>query len=274
MEPTRYEQKFIDAEGIRTCYIEEGEGDPLILVHGGGAGANSYGNWAGSLPLFAKHFRTIAVDMLGFGDTAKPDPASFTYSQPARNAHLAAFVRALGLPKANLIGNSMGGATSLGVAVEHPELVDKLILMGSAGLAGEITPDLQPVINYDFTKEGMVRLIKALTNADFTTDDAMVQYRWKSSVEPATRKAFAATMQWVREQHGLFYPEEYIARVRQPTLVANGKEDKIIPLKQAIRFLELIDNSWGYIIPHCGHWAMIEHPHDFANAVISFIRSH
>jgi 2-hydroxy-6-oxo-6-(2'-aminophenyl)hexa-2,4-dienoate hydrolase len=274
MKPSPYEKRFIDVNGIKTCYIEDGSGPPLLLVHGGGAGANSYGNWFACMPLFAKHFRTIAVDMVGFGDTDKPDGASFEYSQKSRWEHIAGFVKALGLEKASMVGNSMGGATVMGVAIEFPDLVDKLVLMGSAGLNSEITPALGPVLNYDFTKEGMIRLMQVLTNPAFEIKSEMVDYRWTNSVEPGARQAYAATMNWVRKQGGLFYSDDYIAKVQQPTFVVNGKVDEVVTLKQAARFLELIDNSWGYIMPHTGHWAMIEHPEDFSAAVTAFILSH
>jgi 2-hydroxy-6-oxo-6-(2'-aminophenyl)hexa-2,4-dienoate hydrolase len=274
MNDAQYEKKFIDVNGIKTCYIEQGSGEPLILIHGGGAGANGFGNWFSCLPLFGKHFRTIAVDMVGFGGTDSPDPSNFEYSQKSRYDHIAGFIRALGLSKASLVGNSMGGATAMGVAVEYPTLVDKLVLMGSAGLNSEINAALQPVVGYDYTPEGMIRLIKSLANPDFPITDEMVQYRWKNSVDPKNKASYAATMQWVRQQGGLFYPEEFIARVSQPTLVVNGKLDLVVPLSSAYRFLELIDNSWGYIVPHCGHWAMIEYPQDFSAAVTTFIKSH
>jgi len=71
---------FVNAGGIQTRYLDEGQGKPVILVHGGGAGADSWGNWQGGILLLSCHFRVLAVDMLGFGKTAKPDPATFTYS--------------------------------------------------------------------------------------------------------------------------------------------------------------------------------------------------
>jgi len=265
------ESKFIDAGGVRTHYLEAGQGRPLVLIHGGGAGADSEGNWRGTIPAFARHYRVIALDMVGFGGTAKPDPAGFAYSQAARVAHLADFVDALGLERAAFIGNSMGGCTALGLAVEQPGRVAQLVLMGSAGLTTTLHADLMPVINYDFTREGMLRLIRALTHADFTPEAALVDYRLKKSLEPDTRAAYGATMKWIKEQGGLFYPPEFIARVQCPTLVVNGKDDKVVPLANAYRFLELIPGSWGYIVPHCGHWAMIERPHDFARACLGFL---
>src|SRR3546814_9576874 len=101
--------------------------------------------------------------MLGFGDTAKPN-GDFVYSQRARTNHLIAALDALDLGPAVLVDNSMGGATAIGVAVDRPDLVRRLVLMGSAGLVSRIDPALAPILNYDFTREGMVRLVEALTH--------------------------------------------------------------------------------------------------------------
>jgi 2-hydroxy-6-oxo-6-(2'-aminophenyl)hexa-2,4-dienoate hydrolase len=262
--------KFVSAGGLATHYIEAGAGEPVVLVHGGGAGADGYGNWSQTMPILARDFRAIAVDMLGFGRTAKPD-GDFVYSQAARTAHLIGFVEALGLRRTSIVGNSMGGATAIGVAVERPDLVDKIVLMGSAGLTTELNPALKPVIHYDFTREGMVALIRALTHDGFRVEDALVDYRYAISIEPDARRAYGRTMQWVREQGGLSYDEDYIRRVRAPTLVVNGKNDKVVPLAVALRFLDLIPRSWGYVIPDCGHWAMIEHTADFGAATRNFL---
>ncbi|RLA10127.1 MAG: alpha/beta hydrolase [Gammaproteobacteria bacterium] len=274
MNEAKYEKKFIDVGGVKTCYIEAGEGEPLILIHGGGAGANGYGNWFTCMPLFSKNFRTIAIDMLGFGLTDSPDPADCDYSQKVRYDHVAGFIKAMGFEKANQVGNSMGGATAMGVAIEYPELCDKLILMGSAGLNTEITDALKPVLGYDYTKEGMIKLIDVLTNDSFEITQEMIDYRHTNSIDPTNKISYGATMQWVKSQGGLFYEEDFIARVTQKTLVVNGKDDQVVPLTSAHRFLELIDNSWGYIVPHCGHWAMIEYPEDFAGAVSAFLLTH
>lgn len=267
---TDYPSKRITANGIDTHYIEAGSGQPVIFVHGGGAGADGFGNWSRTLPILSREFRSIAVDMLGFGQTDKPDGA-FEYSQAARNVHLIGFIEALGLRRVSLVGNSMGGCTSIGVAVERPDLVDKLVLMGSAGLTTEITPALKPVVQYDFTRDGMVALIRALTNDDFRIDDALVSYRYANAIDPNARRAYGRTMQWIRDQGGLAYDEGYISRVRAPTLVVNGKNDKVVPLPVALRFLDLIPRSWGYIIPNCGHWAMIEHTADFSATTRNFL---
>lgn len=267
-----YASRTVDAGGVGTHYLEAGTGEPLVLIHGGGAGADGLGNWRSTIPVFSRTFRVLALDMVGFGGSGKPDPSKFEYSQAARVKHLRDFLDALKIERASFIGNSMGGCTALGLAVESPERVNRLVLMGSAGLTTTLHADLMPVINYDFTREGMVKLIRALTNPQFHPDPELVDYRLKKSLEPDCRAAYGATMKWIKEQGGLFYAPEFIARVACPTLVVNGKDDKVVPVANAYRFLELIPDSWGYIIPHCGHWAMMERPRDFAAACLAFFK--
>lgn len=266
---------FVDLSRIRTHYVESGEaGAPtLVLLHGGGAGADSVGNWRQAMPLLARDFRVLAMDLVGFGQTGKPDPSHYAYSQQDRNAHLAEFITALGLEPAILVGNSMGGATALGVAMERPQLARALVLMGSAGLNARITESLKPIVYYDFTRAGMERLVAALTAPGFKADEELIDRRYELSVEPDTRRAYQATMKWIHAQGGLFYPEDALRTVTAPTLVVNGKDDRVVPLANAFRMLELLHNSWGYILPHCGHWAMIEAPQDFALVTRDFVLS-
>jgi len=264
---------YVDAGELRTHYLEAGDraAPPVVLIHGGGAGADSISNWSQTIPTLAVDRRVIAVDMLGFGRTAKPE--GFVYSQSARTRHLRDFLHALGMQRVALVGNSMGGATALGVAMDEPALVDRLVLMGSAGLNAELSASLQPIVFYDYTLEGMRRLIGALTSTRFRADEALIHERFERSIEPDTRRAYTATMEWIRDQGGLFYAEDAIARVKTPALVVNGKDDQVVPLRNAYRFLELLENSWGHLIPHCGHWAMLEAPGEFAAVTRHFLQA-
>jgi 2-hydroxy-6-oxo-6-(2'-aminophenyl)hexa-2,4-dienoate hydrolase len=255
-------ERFVDANGIRTRTLELGSGDPVILVHGGGAGADSWGNWKGVMPVLAKRAHVFAVDMLGFGKTEKPDPASFAYTQQARNDHLIATIEALGLGRASLVGNSMGGATSLGVAIKRPDLVHKLVLMGSGGLPLQMGESVRTILAFAPSRENMEKLIRVLTNDDFPIDPAMVEHRMSLVETPGTMPAYGATMRWVAE-NGLVYPEDEIRKVKHKTLVIAGKNDKVVTPDVNWRFSELIENSWLHMIPRCGHWAMIERPDEF-----------
>ncbi len=263
---------LVETGGFRTHYLEEGSGDPVILLHGGGAGADGWSNWRDCLPLFAKRRRVIAADLVGFGRSDKPDPATFDYTQPTRNAQIVAFIEALWLERVSIVGNSMGGATAMGVAMLRPDLVENLVLMGSAGAphAGPMSPALAPLMNYDFTVEGMRKIIDVLANPGYSASEDQVRYRHELSVQPDTRAAYKAIMGWVG-QNGFGYTREDISKIKTRTLVVNGKDDLVVPIDHAYTFLELLENSFGYLIPHCRHWAMIEYPELFSQVTLDFL---
>lgn len=257
-------------DGIKTHYFELGSGPDLVLVHGGGAGADSWGNWNVCLQEYARHFHVIAYDMPGFGRTEKPSPADYPYDQESRNRHLIALLEQLGLQQASLIGNSMGGATSLGVCMQRPELVSKLVLMGAAGLDVN-NPDPEPknkLRTYDFTLEAMRIVVKTLTGSKYVPSEEVILYRHELMQDP---KAQAALIPIVRSK--LFYDESEIAQVKTPTLVVSGKEDQIAVPARSQRYLELLDNSWGFAIPHAGHWVMMEAPEVFVDITTRFLLS-
>ncbi|MGV3480643.1 MAG: alpha/beta fold hydrolase [Sphingobium sp.] len=261
--------RMLEADGLETHYLEGGDGPALVLVHGGGAGADGWGNWRSCIDAYARHFRVLVPDMPGFGRTAKPDPADYTYDQAGRTRHLIAFLDALGVAQAHLVGNSMGGATALGVAMERPERVAKLVLMGSAGLA-IANPDpsyMKHLVGYDYTIEAMRRIVEALTASGHAIDEQAVLYRHELMQDERARKALKAIV-----SSKLTYERDAIAAVKTPTLVVGGKEDKVAIPARTYGYLELLENSWGFVLPHVGHWAMIEAPGEFLAVTAAFLR--
>ena len=210
-----FESQYIDVNGIETHYIEAGCGsEVLILVHGGGAGADGPSNYAHLMNRYGAHMRTIAVDMVGFGGSTMPSPDSFDYTQDARTDHLAGFIEAMGFNKVNLVGNSMGGTTTFGVALKRPDLVNKLVLMGAAinssrEILAQRREHVAPVLAYDFTLEGMQRILDCLTY-DYQPDDEYLQYRYQATLNPRAQAAGKAIMKWVGE-NGLCYSDEQLA---------------------------------------------------------------
>ncbi len=264
-----FASRSLEADGLETHYLEGGDGPALVLVHGGGAGADGWGNWRSCIDAYARHFRVLVPDMPGFGRTAKPDPADYAYDQAGRTRHLIAFLDALGVAQAHLVGNSMGGATALGVAMERPERVGKLVLMGSAGLA-IANPDpsyMKHLVGYDYTIEAMRRIVEALTASGHAIDEKAVLYRHEIMQDEHTRKALKAIV-----SSKLSYERDAIAAVKTPTLVVGGKEDKVAILARTYGYLELLENSWGFVLPHVGHWAMIEAPGEFLAVTSAFLR--
>ncbi|WP_082697450.1 alpha/beta fold hydrolase [Mycolicibacterium novocastrense] len=266
-------EQFIDVDGVSTHYWEAGQGHPVVLVHGGGAGADAVGNWRSTWSAFSENFWTIAHDMIGYGATISEDK-DFVYSADARIEHLHGFLVAKGIDKANLVGNSMGGATALGVAMRYPERVNTLTLMGSAGLnylSAQIPASQLAVLNYtEPDREKMRELIGALTH-DFVPSEEILEYRYRLTQNENVMRAYNSAMTWAREAGGLHFDESDIAKVQTPTLVLSGREDPVVPLEQSLKFHQLIPNSTLYSLPHCGHWAMIEYPTEFCDIVTRFI---
>lgn len=268
------DQKFVRTGGFKTGYYEGGSGDTVVLIHGGGAGADSYGNWKNCFDLFAARMRVLAMDLVGFGISDAPSPETFSYTQQARNEQAIAFIEALGNGPVHIVGNSMGGATGLGVAMQRPDLVRSLVLMGSAGLNRELNTALAPVVNYDYTLEGMRRIVGVLANPALQMSDELLRYRYELSVEPGRKAAYHATMGWVKARGGLHYEDAEIAAVKSRALVFAGKDDLVVPMKENVRFLELLENASGYFLPHCRHWAMMEYPELFSRVTVDFLLDH
>ena len=263
---------YVETAGCRTHFVEAGSGPPLVLIHGGGAGADGLGNWQHCIPYLARDFRVIAYDLVGFGKSDAPDVATFPYDRESRVEQAIALIEALGLAPANIIGNSMGSVVAMGVAIQRPELLNRIVLMSSAGLNRKVPPAIAASANYDFSLEAMRGIVRILTRPDYEIDEDLVRYRYELLLDrPKMRKAYLRTMQVVIDSGGLFYEEDEIAAIKTPALVFHGRDDKVIPLSEAIQLLSLLDNAHAYFVPHCGHWAMIEQPETLSRISRSFI---
>lgn len=145
--------KYADVKGIKTHYHEDGQGEPLLLIHGSGPGVSAWANWRLVFPLLSQHFHLYAPDVVGFGYTERPK--DIQYSVNVWVEHMINFVETMNLEKVSIIGNSMGGALALHIANRRPDLVKKLILMGSAGIEFPITEELDAVWGYTPSIENM-----------------------------------------------------------------------------------------------------------------------
>ena len=123
---------YVNANGIKTHYVHAGEGEPVILVHGGGPGASGKHNWGNNIAALAKHFSVYAIDLIGYGYTDKP---AIEYTYQAKVNHVAAFIDALCLDGVRLSGNSMGCYVVTRYMLEHPTRVKKLFMVATATVA-------------------------------------------------------------------------------------------------------------------------------------------
>ena len=263
---------FAETAGYRTHYVTAGSGELLLLIHGGGAGADGLGNWQFCIPPFAEHFKVIAYDMVGFGKSDAPDPATFAYDKHARVAQAIALIEALEQGPVNIVGNSMGSAVALGVAMQRPDLLRKIVLMSSAGLNHKVPPAIAAGATYKVTRDSIRAVIKGLTLPGFVIDEDLVTYRYNLLHDKLDKQhAYVKTMQGIVDAGGLFYEEEDIARIKTKALVFHGKEDTAIPLTEGFRLLQLLSEAHGYFMPHCGHWAMVEQAQTFVRISQDFL---
>jgi Predicted hydrolases or acyltransferases (alpha/beta hydrolase superfamily) len=259
----------VDAGGVKTNYLQAGEGSPVVLVHGSGPGVTAYANWRLTIPDLADHFHVLAPDMAGFGHSDKPD----SYGMAVWTNQLIGFLDALGLERVSLVGNSFGGGLAISVAVEHPDRVHRLVLMGAAGVDFPITEGLDAVWGYEPSIENMRRIMDYFAYSRELVSNELAEVRYKASIEPGTHEAFAAMFpaprqRWVQE---LATDEDQIRAIRHETLIVHGRDDRVIPLDNAYRLHTLIEPSELHVFGRCGHWTQIEWAEDFNTMLIRFL---
>src|SRR5512132_3789069 len=135
-----------DAAGVKTNYLEAGQGPEVVLIHGSGPGVTAYANWRLVIPALAESFHVVAPDMVGFGYTERPGDVSYSVQTWADQT--VGLMDSLGIQKAHLVGNSFGGSIALRIATQHPDRVDRMVLMGSMGVDFPITEGLDRVWGY------------------------------------------------------------------------------------------------------------------------------
>lgn len=271
-------EKYVNAGGIETHFWEAGMGEPVVLVHGGGPGVDSWGNWQYVInSLMNDGFRVLALDLVGFAKTEAPSPATFDYSRNRLVQHVVDFINELDLDNPTLVGQSFGGSVSLGVAAEHPELINKLVLLGpSARNAYESAQEDEgeeekDESNNELDRNEMIEFahkMSATGNVDF---DEMVDRRLDMWNQSSVRDAYDAIWDMI-EKGGLVYDDESLEQIPHETLIFQGKDDIILDLDYSWFYLNKIENASLYVLTNAGHWEMIDQADEVATMMSRFIR--
>ncbi len=261
----------ITAAGYRTNVHDQGEGFPLMMIHGSGPGVTAWANWRLVIPELAKERRVVAPDMLGFGYSERPEDQ--VYNRERWVAHAIGVMDELGLEQVDLVGNSFGGGLALSLAIEHPQRVRRLVLMGSVGVSFPITKGLDEVWGYQPSPENMRRLMDVFAYDKSLLTDELAEMRYQASVRPGFQESFAAMFPAPRQRwvDNLASPEEAIRALPHETLILHGREDEVIPLEASLKLAELIDRAQLHVFGRCGHWTQIEHANRFARLVSDFL---
>lgn len=262
----------IAAAGYRTNVHDHGQGGfPVMMIHGSGPGVTAWANWRLVIPELAKNRRVVAPDMLGFGYTERPEDN--IYNRERWVAHAIGVLDALDLEKVDLVGNSFGGGLALALAIEHPERVRRLVLMGSVGVSFTITEGLDEVWGYQPSLENMRRLMDVFAFNKGLLTDELAEMRYQASIRPGFQESFAAMFPAPRQRwvDNLASREEEIRALPHETLVIHGREDEVIPLQASLTLADWIDRAQLHVYGRCGHWTQIEHASRFTRLVNDFL---
>lgn len=263
--------KSVSAAGIATNYHDFGTGKPTVLLHGSGPGVSAWANWRLTMPALSGSRRVLAPDIVGFGFTERPVDVQYTLD--AWLDHLLGFLDALDLERVNLVGNSFGGGLALALAARHPERVERLVLMGSAGLSFPITEGLDDVWGYEPSIATMRRMLDIFAHDRSLVSDELAELRYQASIRPGVQEAYSAMFPAPRQRwvDALATPEDQIAALPHETLVVHGREDRVLPLSTSLRLFELIPHAQLHVFGECGHWTQIEHAEAFSAQVAQFL---
>jgi len=262
----------VDTLGYKTNYHDVGSGETIVLLHGSGPGVTAWANWNKTFPILGKDFRLLAPDLAGFGFTERVPGA--TYNMMNWVHQVEAFFDALGIEKAHLVGNSFGGSLALAMAVEHPERIDKLVLMGSVGVHFPITYGLDRVWGYEPSLANMEELLGIFTyDHSFATPD-LIKSRYEGSIQPGFQESFSAMFPEPRQKSvdRMASYECYLRDIKNDTLIIHGLQDRVIPVSNSYKLLELIPNAQMHIFGKCGHWTQIEHTQEFCDQLEGFFK--
>ena len=265
--------KFIDVKGINTHYHEDGQGEALLLIHGSGPGVSAWANWRLVFPILSQQYHLYAPDVVGFGYSDRPE--GIEYGIDVWAEHMINFLEAVNEKKVSIIGNSFGGAIALHVAKRRPDLINKLILMGSMGIDHPIAYGLNAVWGYQPSMENMKNLIKIFAyDQSMAENGDLVEMRYKSSIQEGFQESFSSMFPEPRQRHvgSMALSIDELSEIQFPVLLIHGREDQVIPLEEtSFKLAKAIPNAELHVFPQCGHWVQIEKTKEFTGQVIGFL---
>lgn len=271
-----WETRDVTVREIRIRAIEAGRGNgpPLLLIHGFMA---THAQWDDLLDDLAERFHVIAPDLPGFGDSAKPSPSRYSYDPEAFAESMADLVAAFDVGRVHVIGHSLGGAIGLTLASQHAELVQRLIVVDPLtyafplGLRSKMPfyPVIGPLLFKQLYGRGVFRSYfrEDMFSKGIPINVGRVDGFYDKFNSPSARESAYATM---RSMHDTRTVIARLGRIRAPTLVVWGREDKLFPVAHASRLAKELPNARLEIMD-AGHCPHEERPEQFLAVVNEFL---
>lgn len=272
--------RTVRADGRDIHFAEAGSGFPLLMLHGGGPGASGVPNYERNIAELARHFRVIVPDLPGYGRSTKGLSRKDPFGDCARA--MLGLMDELQIPKACVVGNSLGGACALRMALDRPHHIAGLVLMGPGGVdttRSLPTTGLKHLLDYYSgegpTKEKLRTFIRQyLVYEGGRIPDSVIDARYQASLDPEV----VAQPPLVRPK-GLpkfslvdFTRDARLQTLQTPTLVLWGTEDRVNRPSGAHSLQRRMPNCDSYLFSRTGHWVQWERSEEFNAAVIAFTR--
>jgi len=264
-------------------YQVYGNGPDMVMLHGGGPGATGASNYSKNVETLSKHYRCWVIDFPGWGQSSK-NLNAFGAEGPFQNGGrtVLAFMDAMGIAKAHLVGNSFGGSAALCLAMDHPERVNRLVLMGPGGgvvaQAKGPTDGIKQLLTYYLgdgpSLEKLQTFIQNLVFDQSLITAALLQQRFDASNDPEIRaNPPLVLVPGVAPGKETFISlDPRLAVLPHRTLFVWGLQDQV-NLVAGLEPFKVIPHADHLLLTHCGHWAQWEHPDRFNDAVLSFLRN-
>ena len=252
----------VQAGPWRLRYLEAGAGPPLVLVHG--LGSHAAQDWGRLISPLSRRFHVYAPDLPGFGDSERP--AGADYSIPMQVEAVRAFMQAVGVGKARVAGISMGGWIVSRLAGEHPEMVERLVVVDAAGMRPD-GPTIPAEVLLPRDEEGVRRLVAAVRHnapvpPSFVTRDILARRLREEWIIRRSLESMRAGRDWLNGTLG---------RADMPVLIVWGKQDALIPIGYAPRLKAEFPHSELEVLDGCGHVPMADCPEAFDRVVFPFL---
>ena len=272
-ESAALESKYVTVEGVRIHYQEVGEGEPLICLHGAGPGASSASNFKNNTPVLAEKFRVILYDMPQFGKSEKVaiEEPRLTFNARILNG----FMDQIDVERAMFLGNSMGGQAALKLAIDYPERVERVAIIGSTPVARSVF-NPQPLEGIKMiagyykgdgpSREKMRALVETLVyDSSFLTEDVLEE-RYQASIDSEIIDLHTKRQKPLPKQDLL----AELPKIKAKALLFWGLDDRFGALDVGLNVLRYIPDARMHIFSDCGHWAQVEHAAEFNRLAVDF----
>jgi pimeloyl-ACP methyl ester carboxylesterase len=247
--------------GRNIRYYDVGSGPPLVLIHGIGGDADE---WVFCFKSLGASHRVIALDLLGFGRSDKP---AIEYCIAVFVEVLEHFLSALKIPRASLVGSSLGGWIAAAFALQFPDRVDKLVLVDAAGVWDG--PTNLPIDLHVSTFAHMRHVMERVLHDKSLATDELVELSYRQHLERGDGYTIDRVLKNLRDGHERL--DDTIGQLSMPVLLIWGEQDEMIPLGNGRLMQRLIPGSRLDVIPQCGHLPAFEKPIEFTNCVLNFL---